>query len=62
MPPFSIKTPALALRFRNPGTTSLSFWPSRQSTIEAAARFSELNPQQAASTRSGFGTLRSRLM
>jgi hypothetical protein len=34
---FSIKTPAPALRFRNPRATSLGFRARRQSAVEAAA-------------------------
>jgi hypothetical protein len=41
--PFSIRMPAPALGFRNPGATSLSFRARRQCTVEAAARFPELD-------------------
>jgi hypothetical protein len=57
MGPFSIITPTPALSFRNPGAASLSLWVRRQSTVEAAARFSEFDPHQARLASSGFGTV-----
>jgi hypothetical protein len=34
---FAIGSPATALRFGNPSTTSLSFWARRQATVEVGA-------------------------
>jgi hypothetical protein len=42
--PFSIRAPAPAVGFCNPGATSFGFWTRGQSAMEPAARFSELNP------------------
>jgi hypothetical protein len=43
------------VNFRNPRPTSLSFRARRQSAVEAAASFSELDPHHARPARSGFG-------
>jgi hypothetical protein len=53
--PFSIITPAPALRFGNPGAASLGLRTRRQSAVQAAARFPELNPHPTRPARSGFG-------
>jgi hypothetical protein len=50
-----IKAPAPALSFRNPRPTSLSFRAGRQSTMEAATRLPELNPDHTGPARSGLG-------
>jgi integrase len=48
--------PAPALRFRNARTAGRSLRASRHSTVEAAARFAELNPDHTGPSRSGLGT------
>jgi len=53
--PFSILTPAPALGFCNPGAASPSLWARRQSTVEAAARFPELNLDHTSPACSGLG-------
>jgi hypothetical protein len=50
----SIFTPALTLRLGNPGATSLGLRARGQSTVEAAARPSELDPHQASPACTGF--------
>jgi len=42
--PFSIRTPAPALGFCNPGATGFGLRARGQSTVKPAARLSELNP------------------
>jgi hypothetical protein len=54
--PFSIITPAPTLGFCNPGAASLGLRTRRQSAVQAAARFPELNPHPTRPARSGFGT------
>jgi hypothetical protein len=51
----SIITPAPTLGFCNPGTASLGLRTRRQSAVQAAARFAELNPHPTRPARSGFG-------
>jgi len=55
LPHFSIKTPAPALGFRNSSATGLRFWTRRQSTVETAARFTELDSDPTSPARSGLG-------